>query len=76
MVLSQAASMCDPLGFIVPFTLKAKLLMRDLMTTDGENEQKLGWDEASTCMDRWRKLFKEMYELDTLTFHRCVCRCK
>ena len=74
MVLSQAASVYDPLGFIVPFTLKAKLLMRDLITTDGENEQKLGWDEVMPqyMYDRWRKLFKEMYELETLTFHRCV----
>ncbi|XP_066941064.1 uncharacterized protein [Macrobrachium rosenbergii] len=74
MVLSQTASVYDPLGFIVPFTLKAKLLMRDLLTTISENERRLDWDEAMPqyMYERWRKLFKEMYELETLTFHRCV----
>ena len=38
MVLSQTASVYDPLGFIVPFTLKAKLLMRDSVTIDSERE--------------------------------------
>ena len=74
MVLSQTASVYDPLGFIVPFTLKAKLLMRDLLTTDSENKQNLGWDEPMPqyMYEKWRKLFKEMYELETLTFQRCV----
>lgn len=58
----------------MPFTLKAKLLVRELMTTDGENERKLGWDEAMPQYkyDRWRELFKELYELEALTFHRCM----
>ena len=39
-VLSVVSSLFDPLGFIAPFIMKAKLLLQDLF------RKKLGWDNV------------------------------
>ena len=38
-ILSAVSSVFDPLGFLTPFTLKAKLIIQELW------RQNLGWDE-------------------------------
>ncbi|XP_045104195.1 uncharacterized protein LOC123499782 [Portunus trituberculatus] len=48
MVLSQVASLYDPLGLLTPFTVQCKLLLRKLITLKREQdgvEQTLGWDD-------------------------------
>jgi len=45
-ILSIASSLFDPLGFIAPYIMKAKLLLQDLC------RKKLGWDTATTEQDR------------------------
>nr|XP_027213054.1 uncharacterized protein LOC113806132 [Penaeus vannamei] len=70
MILSQVSSIYDPLGLIAPFTLKAKLLMRELVLDLGNCDKKLGWDYAvsSHMNNEWRMLFREMFE----SFVRCL----
>lgn len=73
MLLRQVASIYDPLGLITPFTLRVKLLMRELVLSI-DNEKRLGWDDAisSSEYDKWKSLFKEMFELQSLKFSRCI----
>ncbi len=42
MVLRQVASIYDPLGFLLPVTLKAKLLMRSLVMKEERIDNRLG----------------------------------
>ena len=44
LVLSQIATIYDPLGLISPFILKGKLLMRTVMTFSNNQGKKLDWD--------------------------------
>ena len=39
-ILSMVSSMYDPLGFLVPFVLKAKLILQELC------KLQLGWDDG------------------------------
>ncbi|KAK4316629.1 hypothetical protein Pmani_012229 [Petrolisthes manimaculis] len=73
MLLRQVASIYDPLGLITPFTLRIKLLMRELvMNTD--SEERLGWDDTvNFCTyNKWKSLFKEMFAIESLKFSRCI----
>jgi len=74
MILSQVSSIYDPLRLIASFTLKAKLLMRELVLDLGNCDKKLGWDYAvsSHMNNEWRMLFREMFELEPLRFVRCL----
>ena len=78
MVLSQTARIYDPLGFITPVTLKAKLLLRQLVgqsagEEDGEHVT-IGWDDpiSEQCRDRWKQFFIDLYKLQDVSFIRCL----
>ena len=78
MVLSQTARIYDPLGFITPVTLKAKLLLRQLVCQsageeDGEHVT-IGWDDpiSEQCRDRWKQFFIDLYKLQDVSFIRCL----
>ncbi|XP_045115478.1 uncharacterized protein LOC123507035 [Portunus trituberculatus] len=74
MILRQAASIYDPLGMVTPFTLKMKLLMRELVVNMSADGKKLGWDEAvdEEFHRKWKLLFKEMFEMEHISFKRCL----
>ncbi|XP_045127641.1 uncharacterized protein LOC123514085 [Portunus trituberculatus] len=73
-VLSQVSTVYDPLGLIVPFTLIPKLLMREIVTSEKNAGAAYGWDDVlpDRLKEKWVKLFHEMYELESVTFARCV----
>ncbi|XP_068236976.1 uncharacterized protein [Palaemon carinicauda] len=63
-VVSQMCSVYDPLGFLLPFTLKAKILLRDTVKCDF----KLGWDDPlpSYLKEQWVSYFCELFGTETL----------
>ncbi|XP_068233730.1 uncharacterized protein [Palaemon carinicauda] len=69
-VVSQMCSVYDPLGFLLPFTLKAKILLRDTVKCDF----KLGWDDPlpSYLKEQWVSYFCELFGTETLYFERNV----
>ena len=72
-VYSQVNAIYDPLGLIVPFTLGAKILMRELI--DSKNDHSVNdWDEPMSEYMRmkWKNLFLEMFELEKISFCRRV----
>lgn len=73
-ILSQVASLYDPLGFVNPVTLKAKLMMRNLVKEASHNTPGKGWDEPvdQDTYQEWEAHFKRMFELEQLQFERCL----
>ncbi|XP_036329773.1 uncharacterized protein LOC118741907 [Rhagoletis pomonella] len=55
-ILSAIAKLFDPLGWLAPFVITAKILMQNILL------EGTGWDEtvSSTTLDRWKN-FKESY---------------
>ena len=72
MLLRQTAAIYDPLGLIVPFTIKGKLLMRNL--TRQLPNQSIDWDEPVPEANRadWVTFFSDMLELNNIYFERCL----
>ena len=72
-VISQFATLYDPLGLLTPFTLKAKLMMRSIIMEVNQGNSK-GWDESlsETLYSETMDLFREMFEIEKLSFRRCV----
>ena len=66
-ILSLVSSLFDPLGFIAPYIMKAKLLLQDLC------RRKLGWDTAITEQDRiqWFRWLEDLPKLENLQVDRC-----
>ena len=77
MVLSQAARIYDPLGFIAPVTLKAKILLRTLVSgpvNEHKHSAPSGWDDPIPEEGRkaWLLFFKDLYKLKDVAFPRCL----
>ena len=66
-ILSQVNSIYDPFGLAEPFTVRAKILMRELWGI----ENKLGWDDAR-YKQYWTQFFQDMMEMNNIKFKRCV----
>lgn len=66
--MSATSSLYDPLGFVAPFTLIAKILLQDLCT------QALGWDQlvGSVELQRWQDWLAEMPDLTPVKIARCL----
>ena len=66
-VLSVVSSLFDPLGFIAPFIMKAKLLPQELC------RKKLGWDSAINEQERvqWFRWLEDLPKLQGLQIERC-----
>ncbi|XP_015437066.1 PREDICTED: uncharacterized protein LOC107192351 [Dufourea novaeangliae] len=64
--LSQAAQIFDPLGWLAPVTVWAKIF------TQGLRLLKTDWDAALPPQeeDRWTKFFRELVALDTIKISR------
>ena len=70
-ILSQINGIFDPLGLLVPFTIKAKIMMQNFW----KNSLKpLSWDDIlpDEVTSEWCQFFKDLYEVEKITFHRCV----
>ncbi|CAC5368503.1 unnamed protein product [Mytilus coruscus] len=77
MVLSQVASVYDPLGLATPYTLAAKVLMRKLCIENNTNDKTIvnsRWDYAMSAESRleWMDFFKELFDIEQLKFHKCL----
>ncbi|XP_037776637.1 uncharacterized protein LOC119573492 [Penaeus monodon] len=74
MILSQIASIYDPLGFAVPVLLKAKILMRLVISRSESKDGGIKWDDPLdiSMVKEWKMFFKELYELERLTFRRSL----
>jgi len=67
-VLKTIASLFDPLGFLVPFTVRAKIIMQKIWLTG------LDWDDPlpETLATEIRKYFSELTDLDQVMVPRCL----
>ncbi|XP_043469599.1 uncharacterized protein LOC122503206 [Leptopilina heterotoma] len=61
-ILSEVAQLFDPLGFLSPFTIRAKMLLQDLWLA------KLGWDDSISdeISNKWLKFKKEFFQFLTI----------
>ena len=67
-VLSVVSSLFEPLGFIAPFVMKAKLLLQELC------RKKLEWDSVTDEQERvqWLRWLEDLPKLQVLHIERCV----
>lgn len=70
MILSQINSVYDPLGLAGPFTVRAKIMMRQLWAS----ETKLDWDDPvpELCREGWVKFFSDLFDMNNIKFERCL----
>ncbi|XP_063591692.1 uncharacterized protein LOC134768817 [Penaeus indicus] len=69
-VISQMCSVYDPLGLLLPYTLKAKILLRETVSCS----TKLGWDDPlpAHMKEQWVVHFHKLFGIDSLSFERCI----
>ena len=71
--LSQTSKLYDPLSLLSPFTLRAKLIMREICTMEGKNNlSNVSWDDPlpKYMNDKLDNFFGELLLVDSLSFHR------
>ena len=74
-VLSLMSRLFDPLGFLLPFTLKAKLLMREIFLSENVNSNNtFCWDTPSNkgIYDKCKDFFSELCEVEGTCFLRSI----
>ena len=66
-ILSIISSVYDPLGFVAPFILKAKLILQDLC------RHQFGWDDPipEEYLKRWQAWLQELPKIEQLEIDRC-----
>ncbi|XP_039608848.1 uncharacterized protein LOC120528780, partial [Polypterus senegalus] len=66
-ILSVVSSVYDPLGFLAPALLPAKLILRDLC------KEKFGWDEEVEVkhIQKWKKWMDDLKLLTDYKVNRC-----
>ena len=70
MILSQINSIYDPLGLAGPFTVRSKIMMRQLWAS----KTKLDWDDPvpEACREDWTKFFSDLFDMNNIKFGRCL----
>ena len=68
LVLQQVMGVFDPYGFLAPFMLFAKILLRETWT------HKLHWDETlpAPLDGKWRQFFTQLLQVNDFEYERCV----
>ena len=66
-ILSIISSVYDPLGFVAPFILPAKIILQDLC------KKKLGWDDKipEEVINRWKAWLESLPLLERFCTERC-----
>ena len=69
-ILSKANSIYDPYGFLAPFVIKIKILLRLIWT----HEPRIDWDDElpTEIQNKWQEIEQEMTQISDLTFPRSV----
>ncbi|XP_078032247.1 uncharacterized protein LOC144467474 [Epinephelus lanceolatus] len=67
-ILSVVSSLYDPLGFLAPFTMPAKLLLQELC------RRRLGWDEVipHSLSKKWFEWLEDLQKVAEFNVDRCV----
>ncbi|XP_072171548.1 uncharacterized protein [Diadema setosum] len=67
-ILSVVSSIYDPLGYVSPFVLQAKLILQEL------TRLKLGWDETIPDAEKenWNKWLRDLPTMAEFEVNRCV----
>ncbi|XP_038061252.1 uncharacterized protein LOC119731982 [Patiria miniata] len=67
-LLSVTSSIYDPLGFVSPIVLKAKMIFQTLCRL------KIGWDEPipSTILEQWKRWLTDLPLIEGMKVPRCV----
>ena len=70
-ILSKINGFFDPMGIGTAFTVKAKILWRELWIGEAKG---LSWDDQipESQWQDWTEFFNEMYEMQHLRFYRCM----
>ena len=68
-ILSKIARIYDPIGFVSPFLVRAKIKLQELW------EEGVDWDGElpPSIQETWLSYFKEMQQLNGISFERCIC---
>lgn len=66
--LSKVATIYDPLGFLSPYTVRAKILMQDIWLSGTDWDETLS-DELNSEVKSW---FEEMTKLEEVKVPRCI----
>ena len=66
-IVSAVYSLFDPLGFIAPYAMKAKLLLQML------SRKRLGWDDTleETDKEQWKRWLDDLPKLHQIQVDRC-----
>lgn len=67
-VLSAISTLFDPLQFLSPFTVRAKILMQNIWVAG------IDWDDPlpATLLKRWHNWLRELQQLPSVEIPRCV----
>jgi hypothetical protein len=65
---SEIAKVFDPLGFLTPFTIQAKIILQSIW------KAKTGWDEqvSAEIIDKWEDYANQMKVLEEIRIPRCL----
>ena len=71
-ILSVMSSIYDPLGFVAPFTLRAKIILQELC------REQVSWDEEipKKYKQQWESWLQEFSKLKNLKIDRCYKPCE
>ena len=72
LILSEVAKLFDPLGWLAPVVIKAKLLIQELWL------EKLNWDETvpNKITQEWSKFQAELSNVEKIVIPRWTCQTK
>ncbi|KAI3381780.1 hypothetical protein SNEBB_009348 [Seison nebaliae] len=68
-VVSDAAKLYDPLGILLPMTIRSRIFIQDLWQAGYDWDSPLSHDHAS----RWRAYLKDIARVTTVAFPRVSC---